>query len=401
MGVLHDLTVAGRRFGQVWSGRAAGHGQSFIEPSRLKSQAQRVLSEVPSGVLRAFAVIDVPANRVPWLSTTVELNAADEATWLAGGRVWLSGALDVWVGPGFALWGRIGARGPIFSGTANTHTFAAHHEGRLELGSGFPGPWSDDEGHITDPAAARAYARTSGDLAAVVLVWAGSAEQGLSRVLEICRRRLATGDDCQELAAAIEAEVVRRAEAASPPEGWRHLWHLGDSRIYGPALRDERPAIECRTCCDGGIVQKAIELPLTAGTKLGWSWCVDQLPSTLPEDTMLSHDYLSIAVEFSNGTDITYTWSDELPYETAYWCPLPDWKAKEFHVVIRSGATGLGTWVNEERDLFADYRRWMGEPPPSIVAVWLIANSLLQRNEGRVTYSDITLAGEGERLVVL
>ena len=106
---------------------------------------------------------------------------------------------------------------------------------------------------------------------------------------------------------------------------------------------------------------------------------------------MLSHDYMSIAVEFNDGRDITYYWSSELAEETGYWCPLPTWKDREFHVVVRSGSEGLGRFLDEERHLYADYQRYVGRPPGRIERVWLIANYTFQRGVGRCAYRDIEI----------
>ncbi|MCZ6830860.1 MAG: DUF3047 domain-containing protein [Gammaproteobacteria bacterium] len=70
------------------------------------------------------------------------------------------------------------------------------------------------------------------------------------------------------------------------------------------------------------------------------------------------------------------------------------WKGKEFHLVIRSGPDGLGQWQQERRNLYQDYAHYMGEPPARIVRVWLIANSIFQRDSGVCDYSDITLHQE-------
>jgi len=121
----------------------------------------------------------------------------------------------------------------------------------------------------------------------------------------------------------------------------------------------------------------------------------------LREDTAPSHDYLSIAVEFDNGRDITYYWSRSLPVGMGYDCPLPDWKDREYHIVIRTGEKGLGEWHDERRNLFDDYKHYLGDPPGKIVRVWLIANSIFQRNPGICDYSDISLHGpEGETRVL-
>ena len=106
-------------------------------------------------------------------------------------------------------------------------------------------------------------------------------------------------------------------------------------------------------------------------------------------------------MEFDNGRDITYYWSSRLPVETGYDCPLPNWAGREFHVVVRSGAGGLAEWHDERRNLHADYRRYMGEPPARIVRVWLIANSVFQRGEGICEYADIVLHGDHGAVRVL
>ena len=57
---------------------------------------------------------------------------------------------------------------------------------------------------------------------------------------------------------------------------------------------------------------------------------------------MPTHDYMSIAVKFDDGKDLTFFWSRDLPVDTAFHCPLPGWKQREIHVVARSGTAELG-----------------------------------------------------------
>nr|WP_110560464.1 DUF3047 domain-containing protein [Novacetimonas pomaceti] len=40
-----------------------------------------------------------------------------------------------------------------------------------------------------------------------------------------------------------------------------------------------------------------------------WSWLVEKLPSDLPEDLALTHDYISVVFELDNGRDLTDMWS--------------------------------------------------------------------------------------------
>jgi hypothetical protein len=201
---------------------------------------------------------------------------------------------------------------------------------------------------------------------------------------------------------AVQAELKRQERGDITPDGWHYLWHLGPAEIYRDAeTPGGAPCIHCDTRGNVGILQKDVDLPLEENSEISWRWCVEQLPSTLREDSVPSHDYLSIAVEFDNGRDITYYWSNTLAEGTGYDCPLPNWKGKEYHVVIRSGTPGLGQWQDERRNLHQDYRHYMGEPPQRIVRVWLIANSIFQRGSGRCDYSDILLHQGAEYTRVL
>ena len=114
----------------------------------------------------------------------------------------------------------------------------------------------------------------------------------------------------------------------------------------------------------------------------------------------MTHDYLSIAVEFDNGQDLTYYWSVNLPPETAFRCPLPNWQARETHLVVRSGQEGLGLWLEEERNLYTDYQRAIGKPPSRVVRVRLIAVSLFQRLEGQCEYGAIEVVS-GDRVLTV
>jgi hypothetical protein len=120
---------------------------------------------------------------------------------------------------------------------------------------------------------------------------------------------------------------------------------------------------------------------------------MEELPSKTREDTLPTHDYLSIAAEFDNGQDMTCFWSSELPVDTGFRCPIPSWAARETHVVARSGLGGLGQWFDEERDVYADYVANIGSPVPgNIVRVWLIAVSLFQHSDGRCQYAGVSFA---------
>jgi hypothetical protein len=387
MGLLHQGRILARRYREAK--RSDGGAEAAArERRRFREGFAALLSRAPAGLVRAHAMVELPAGELPWRDTRLVLRRGDEVSVFAVGRVYLSKALDVWAGPQFQLWMRVGPSGPIFNGTRDHLSFVATADGPLEIGGQLPGQWGDPSGRVSTPLTD--YAQVSGGLSVCIVVWSDSAAAGLAQLESV-------GD----VDGRIAAERTRLAAPATPPEGWRYLWFLGASEIFTPAESDGRPAIACTTRANVGILQREIGIDHVPGTQLRWRWRMDELPSDLPEDTQVSHDYLSIAVEFGNGRDLTYTWSCELPPETGYWCPLATWRDREFHVAIRSGQGGLGVWQSEERDVFADYSRFIGPPPARIVRVWLIANSMFQRREGRCVYADIRFVSHGTETRVL
>jgi hypothetical protein len=389
--IAHQLAIASRLATRALRRRLAGADTRPATDAEFRATLEPWLAALPRELASGAGFHRLPAQRPPWHDTGMDLEAGETVTLLADGRVHLSRALDLWVGPAFQLWCRVGERGPVFRGTRATHTFTVREAGRLWLASYFPGEWADPSGRLATPPGD--YAKVSGGMSVLVLRWSrGTDVPGLFRGFARDTR----------VPGLVLAEAGRFDQPVPIPERWEYLWQLGPGEIFRPSLtRDGRPAIGCHTHGDVGILRREARAPLAPGTRLGWSWRVDELPVDLAEDTLPSHDYLSIAVEFDDGQDLTYYWSAALPVGTVYRCPLPTWKEKETHVVVRSGAAGLGTWHAEERDLHADYQRIIGGRAREVVRVWLIANSLFQRGHGRCEYASIRLSNHEGTLEVL
>ncbi len=362
-----------------------------------------LLDKAPLDTLRACAFYSIPANQPPWFDTGFQLDAGDEVTVIAVGRVVLSRELNLSFHPDIQLWYRVGVGGEVFRGTRNSHTFRVQDSGRLFLGNYFPGEWATRTGATfvgTD-----AYRQMAGGLAVLVLRWNAQALPGL--------KRLAALGDVESLVA---SEIDRLENPAERPKGWEYLWFLGASEIFtaGAAAPGRRPSILCSTHRDAAILYKDVSVPLTRDTRLRWAWKVDALPCELPENVLQNHDYLSVAVEFDNGQDLTFLWSSQLPVDTGFRCPIPTWTAREMHVVARSGQDGLRSWCTEERDLYGYYERFIGTigprdeehdarvvaPPTRVVRVWLIANSMFRQQAGNCEYGAIELHTGADVVVV-
>lgn len=258
------------------------------------------------------------------------------------------------VQPKYSLWVRIGKRGPIRKIVFEAETvFEAWTDGEVEVFCKALSWWDGTDG-------------------AVISAPRTAFEGGIGYSIKLT-----------------EAPPT----VVSPPDHWKFMDMFGDVTIFSGTGTDILVDTHDGDCC---ILQTPLDLPLNEQTRLSWSWLVEKLPSELPEDLALTHDYISVAVEFDNGLDITYLWSKELPADYHFACPLTWWCDRETHWIVESGTENLGKWKEETRWIAADYRRAIGDKVPGkIVGVWLIANSLFQRLGGRARFRDIRIFEDG------
>ena len=178
------------------------------------------------------------------------------------------------------------------------------------------------------------------------------------------------------------------------PEGWEYVGKWGQPEIFHlynePGKNDY--VMEIYSHMTAAILAKNISMPLSEDVVVNWNWRVDRIPSMVAEDTAETHDYISVAVLFDNGQDISYVWSRSIPEGTSFRCPLPEWTGRETHVIIRTGEDRLSQWVQESRNLKEDYKHYIGgETPGNISQVWLITVSMFQNGTAKATVKDITL----------
>ena len=336
-------------------------------------------------LLRVHAVVTVPADSAGWIDAGIDVRRGETVSLLATGTAHPAGVPQMQFAPSLFLCYRVRPHGQVAKLPASTTTFTADADGRLEFVAQFPGAWADRNGTL-DAAWPRNAA--AGRYTVAVLVWAGAADEGLA---------LFAANDASGLGS---IEFGRLASPLRLPEGWEPLWRTGATEVYreasSPALS---PRILCHCCGGGGILKLPVDFSLDDSTRLDWRWRVTALPSEVAEDTMPTHDYLSIAVEFDNGLDLTYMWSAALPVGHVFKCPLPWWDQHETHQVVRSGSGDLGRWQAESQSILQDYASAIGGTPPArIVGVWLIAVAAFQSRCGECEYQDIRLSGGSGKL---
>ncbi len=273
------------------------------------------------------------------------------------GHLWLAKPLALGFDADQVIWIRIGGKGPIRKVFGPETVFSAWADGPVEVMAKGLSFWTSDSGSYT-PA----------------------------------KRKASAGNVGVQVAATEDA-----ADEHDLPPGWVHHWQIGEGRVYRTAETEagsiaDDTAVRVDTQGDVGILCYEMEREFKPGLTLSWSWLIENLPSSVAEDMVFTHDYLSIAVEFDNGLDLTYMWSSELPEEFVFQGPLDGWCDLETHWVVRSGQDGLGQWQDESRDLWADYPRAIpGEMPKRTVKVWLIANSIFGRNRAGAKFRNIKM----------
>ena len=326
-------------------------------------------------------LVGIPVNRPPWKKSGLLAKEGDRVSWLAWGSLQSPPPVAAGFGPAWVLRGRVGG-GEVQRSARDTFTFSADASGPVMIDTVFPGEVGPSDEIVTDRIPFRVM---RGRMEAVVVRWpAGSDPQTVLA-------ELASGDP----SGLCGAEAERLADPPEPPAGWRHHPLTGEAEVY--AESEDGVTADCRDTV--AIIRRPAEIPLTADLRLRWTWRLDELPSRLPEDTLLTHDYLSIALEFDDGQDLTWHWSCSLPEGYSYRCPLDHWRRRETHVVVRSGLRDIGKWVSEERPVLADHRAAIGGTPPARVArAWLIAVSVFGGGTGRGEFGRAELVA-GERVV--
>jgi len=362
------------------------HKVEELDANKARILWAKTLSGSPPG-LRACLMVEVPAYSAGWIDSGLDLRTGEEVSLFSAGTIWIAKDLGIGVKGDVALWHQTGASGKVAKSIGITTTFRAQKDGRLRLVAKPPGEWLDETGRFEPDCP---HEGATGSLIVAVLVWQGSAREGL-RTLKVLDE---TGMAARELA---------RIEATPPlPPGWRHLWRVGETEIFRAApLGEGKLQICCQTRGGAGILQYPLDLPLGRSTRLAWAWRADELPSKVREDSFAAHDYLAIAVEFDNGRDHTYMWSAALSEGKVFPSPLPWWDKREAHQVVRSDRAKLGAWLEEQQPVLDDYERAVGGVPPKrIVGIWLIAKSAFQRRTGLCCFARIRIKSDSGELFI-
>jgi hypothetical protein len=329
-----------------------------------------------SGVIDEQSEIVFSRSQEGWRHTGIKMRAGQAATIQAEGAVNLG--LPVPASPSLFLWARIGDDGEVFNVASDAYTFAADSDGELFLAVRPAGVyWTDRRG--TFPPDFGGIPEYPLDARAEVFVWKDSAESALVT--------MAATDDVRW-----QSALLSYRNSPQLPEGFEYLWYLGQTTVF-EAYRDAMHAgVRATPSNDGGIIRRALDIPLNEETLVSFDWLYEQLPAKGPETQAQYHDYLSVALEFDNGQDLTWVWSGHLEAGTEFTCPLPWWDQRETHIALQSGERGLGKWHSHTRPVLEDYQSAVGgESPQRIVGVWFINSGVFGDKPGEAIFANVKI----------
>lgn len=311
-----------------------------------------------------------------WRNTGIILSAGQSVSILGEGSVDLG--VPVPVGPSLFLWARIGEDGDVFNVASEAYTFVADNDGELFVAvrpAGFY--WTDRRG--TFPADFGGVPQYPVAARAEVFVWNVSSESALTA--------MAVTGEARWLSA-----LGFYRNAPQLPDGFEYLWNLGQSTVFEPYDDLMHSGVRGTPSNEAGIIRKVLDIPLDAQTQLSFDWLYEQLPAKGPETEAQYHDYLSIALEFDNGQDLTWFWSGHLEAGTEFTCPLPWWDQRETHIAVQSGEQGLGAWHSHTRPVLKDYLSAVGgELPSRIVGVWFINSGVFGEKPGEAIFANVKI----------
>lgn len=117
------------------------------------------------------------------------------------------------------------------------------------------------------------------------------------------------------------------------------------------------------------VIERTIAVDMMRAPQVSWAWRVDALQPSA-DIGVKGADDMGAAVIFVFGNPslfnrpktLIYVWANDA-VEQGEIVPSPR-SGKVKYVVLRAGETALGEWVDEMRDVVADFEAAFGQPPP-------------------------------------
>lgn len=175
--------------------------------------------------------------------------------------------------------------------------------------------------------------------------------------------------------------------------GWREKVFSGRTAYRVVAENGNRVlAAESRNAASGLVY--AIEFEPSEWPVLAWRWKVAGVVEKGDARSRSGDDYPARVYVifphwfFPRTRTLTYIWANQIPAGTVLPSPFTD---NAMMIAVESGPDRAGRWVEERRDIVADFRRAFGEDPPAAGAVAVMTDTDNTGANARAWYDDLRL----------
>lgn len=176
--------------------------------------------------------------------------------------------------------------------------------------------------------------------------------------------------------------------ASQIPPGWQLKVNAGQSDITADDQSDTA-ALHFRSAGSSYGLERAVDIDPAQVPYLSWRWKVTQLPKGGDFRHHSTDDQAAqVIVGFADHRIITYIWDSTAPegtMESASSIPL----VHIYAVVCRSGGADMNRWLQETRNVAADYARAFGKPAPRVKGVRLQINSQHTGSSAESYFGDV------------
>lgn len=174
---------------------------------------------------------------------------------------------------------------------------------------------------------------------------------------------------------AFQFEFDGRTVKEGVPEPWTLKVKGGDAQVRVMSEGDRK--VLHVICSDASFsLQRETQIDTSQFPKLQWSWMALQLPPKGDLRKGSTNDQaLQLLLAFENKKIISYVWDSNAPEGTISDESVP-WpiSLKIKVVVVKSGKTDTGSWVQLERNVHDDYLKLFGEAPGLLKGVRVQTN---------------------------
>lgn len=197
------------------------------------------------------------------------------------------------------------------------------------------------------------------------------------------------------MAAIVQADTMAVSHFESEGlAGWERKSFKGETE-YSIVREGGSTVVRARSSAAASGIFRKLQLDPLQYRYLRWKWKVAEPLRGGAEKTKAGDDYSARVYVVFPGfffwqtKAINYVWASRLPKEESF--PNP-YTGNAMMVVVESGTEKAGTWVSEQRDILADYRRLFGGDPRQLGAIAVMTDTDNTGGEATAWYGGIEIS---------